>query len=334
MYLPNILPPPQTPANLGYSAYICPGEYLNLPLCHIRKNTQITVCAKGRNMKFIFGRGKNTFQGYSVEIGKDSLHLFQYLSAQKNIGNYAHTLGKSTTITAVVDYSDGANASLTLIGDCGQLFSADVNWWAGGGVYLQNLGEEYLQATIIFHVKDTGCPVWFFGDSYFNWRDSARWPYYIYQEGYTNWLADHQPGEASGEAIKCLEYDLKLGTPKYAVWCLGMNDPSDADGPNASWLSAINRFLELCAEKNITPILATIPSVPERNHKGKAQWVRNSGYRYIDFAEAVEAADNGLWQEGMLSADGVHPSQLGAKAMAAQVLKDFPEIAITKKNIK
>jgi len=36
----------------------------------------------------------------------------------------------------------------------------------------------------------------------------------------------------------------------------------------------------------------------------------------------------------MLPADGVHPSQLGAKAMAAQVLKDFPEIAITKKNIK
>lgn len=77
--------------------------------------------------------------------------------------------------------------------------------------------------------------------------------------------------------------------------------------------------------KKITLILATVPSVPKIDNTGKNKIVRESGYRYIDFDEAVSDG-HGNWKAGMLSKDGVHPSKSGAKAMAEQVLIDFPEI--------
>ena len=45
---------------------------------------------------------------------------------------------------------------------------------------------------------------------------------------------------------------------------------------------------------------------------------------YIDVFSAV-CKDTGEWYEGMCD-DGVHPTVLGAKAIAARILADLPEI--------
>ena len=75
------------------------------------------------------------------------------------------------------------------------------------------------------------------------------------------------------------------------------------------------------------PIFCTIPNVPTINNSFKNDIVRNSGYRYIDFAKAVNAEDVGSpWYDGMLSSDGIHPTELGAKALAARFITDFPEV--------
>ena len=130
------------------------------------------------------------------------------------------------------------------------------------------------------------------------------------------------------DAFKAFAY----GSPKFAIWGLGMNDGSDADAqtPKPAWLTAITSFINLCKEKNTIPILATIPCVPTINHEGKNAWVKASGYRYIDFAKAVngDTYTSGVnnWYDGMLSSDNVHPTSIGAQALAAQVMVDFPEI--------
>ncbi len=69
---------------------------------------------------------------------------------------------------------------------------------------------------------------------------------------------------------------------------------------------------------------ATVLSIKIDN-TGKNKFVRESGYRYIDFDEAVSDGI-GNWKSGMLSNDGVHPSKAGAKIMADIFLIDFPEI--------
>ena len=79
-------------------------------------------------------------------------------------------------------------------------------------------------------------------------------------------------------------------------------------------------------ENDITLILSTIPTVPNINHEGKNKTVRNSGYRYVDFAKAVGAQSNGTWYTGMLSSDNVHPDVAGAKALYYQAIADVPEI--------
>ena len=61
----------------------------------------------------------------------------------------------------------------------------------------------------------------------------------------------------------------------------------------------------------------------------KNEIIRSSGYRYIDFAKAVNAeAVGSSWYAGMLSTDNVHPTQEGAKALASRFLLDVPEITI------
>jgi hypothetical protein len=96
----------------------------------------------------------------------------------------------------------------------------------------------------------------------------------------------------------------------------------------------------LCAKYGVTLILATIPSVPSRDKTEICTAVKNSGYRYIDFAKAVNGeiytADVDNWygagtEKDYLEANAditkrVHPTDFGAKALASQVLIDFPEI--------
>ena len=73
--------------------------------------------------------------------------------------------------------------------------------------------------------------------------------------------------------------------------------------------------INICKRYGITPIFATIPTVPTINNEQKNAWIRNSGYRYIDFAKAVGADASGNWYSGMIESDNIHPSEKGAKAL-------------------
>lgn len=163
-------------------------------------------------------------------------------------------------------------------------------------------------------------PVWLFGDSYFSF-DVKRWTYHVISYGFTNYMLCGLAGATSQVMYEQLEYCLKFGTPKYIVWCLGMND-----GVNATpYQTYFEKVKALCDSKGIELILQTIPSIPTANKSVINGIVKNSGCRYIDAYSAVGANDNGVWYEGYNN-DGVHPTELGAKAIASQVLVDFPEI--------
>ena len=159
----------------------------------------------------------------------------------------------------------------------------------------------------------------------------------------------------TGAGLEDFKVALEKGTPKFAFWCLGMNNGDDKEtgAVNETWLEPTKEFLAICEEKGITPILSTIPSTPVVLNEPKNVWVRNwakeTGGRYVDFARAVGADTfiegvkgekkyvhrNGNeivnqtgyeWYEGMICPDYVHPVESGAQALYAQVLVDFPEI--------
>ena len=244
---------------------------------------------------------------------------------------YAHGLTIAHNLTILIENDSAYNAVITLISD-GEIFKKTGVPWNRkyyGRLYARELnGADISNVTMGWLCKDINKDIWMFGDSYFSWTD--RWFYYFHQYGYDdNVLMDAYSGEGSVDSLASLYKLLSISTPKCIVWCLGMNDGSDSGAPSATWLNNITMVTDVCEKLGIALILATIPTVPTVNNEYKNAWVKASGYRYIDFANAVGAQADGTWFSGMLSNDGVHPTEKGAKALFAQVIADLPEVMIT-----
>lgn len=108
-----------------------------------------------------------------------------------------------------------------------------------------------------------------------------------------------------------------------------MNDGSDGTTtPSTNWKTNVDRFINLCQTSNICPIFATIPSTPTIDHSKKNAWIRQSGYRYIDFEKAVGADINSQWYVGSRDS-GNHSTEKGAKEMAFRFILDLPEATLT-----
>lgn len=174
--------------------------------------------------------------------------------------------------------------------------------------------------------SDIGNPVWIFGDSYISPGD-IRWPYWVMERGYKNYLLVGYAGEGSTDAVNDLRKLLTKGTPKTIVWTVGMNNSDGNSDVNVEWETARIEMMAIANGIGADVVLATIPNTPTRNNVHKNTVVSTSGYPYIDFAKAVNAESSGAaWYTGMLSSDNVHPTKYGAIALADAVIKDFPYI--------
>jgi lysophospholipase L1-like esterase len=170
--------------------------------------------------------------------------------------------------------------------------------------------------------------IWLYGDSYFSNTGVIRWTGYLVSNGYTNYLLNAYPGRNSLTALAALRKDLSFNkVPRKIVWCLGMNDADTNSSPNANWLSALNSVIAICDEYNIELILATcpIPTASDYDNTYKNEYVRNLGYRYIDFAMAVSADGSNAWYDGM-NDDGVHPTAQGALCLFNTAVAHVPEL--------
>lgn len=219
-----------------------------------------------------------------------------------------------------------------------------INVETNGGSFTQGnyvlLGSRYMPFAILtatssannklsMTCKDFKRNILLFGDSYIS-NSESRWIYYL-GDSIDQLCLNGYSGEGSESAVYDFDKVIQLASPNYIVWCLGMNDGSDEDDaiPNCTWLSSIQHIIYACEENGIIPILATIPSVPSINNRAKSAWVRSSGYKYIDFASAVNSDNSGNWYSGMLSSDNVHPTEQGAKTLYARAITDFPQLLVT-----
>ena len=243
-----------------------------------------------------------------------------------------HGLTIANNIMLIAEMNDDATLDLTLISN-GALFKTTIQNYvkmAIGAYFVQSVGSNLLDCTLTWTCTDIAKNIWIFGDSYLAYAQD-RWTYYLHEHGYDkNILIDGFPGESGENAGFGIESLIKYGSPKYAVWFIGMNDGTDADDstPNENWVTRKDKFLSVCNRNRVTPIFATIPSVPNINHRAKNAWIKSSGYRYIDMANAVGADLTSAWYWGMLSSDNIHPTESGAKALFTRVLLDFPEIMV------
>ena len=82
--------------------------------------------------------------------------------------------------------------------------------------------------------SDLSANIHAFGDSYFDY-----WNPKMADLGYSDrFLFDGFGGRGTLQAIAPLNFSLQHGTPKYVLWCLGMNNP-DIGGVNSDWLNGL-----------------------------------------------------------------------------------------------
>ena len=274
-----------------------------------------------------FGHGESDPGGSVVELTNTHIRAYYRNSNTEEHVNTAHGLDISGAVKITVKAGYGTATVSIEVGE--DRFVTGAFKWGGrnGSIYVRSVGVALKDLSLSWGCSDFDKEIWLFGDSYFNMTDRSRWPSYMLKEGYTDYLMSGYPGRKSAAALDDFQTLLEFGTPKYAVWCMGMNDSDSASAANAAWREATEAFLAICEEKEITPILTTIPNTPSVTNLFKNEIVRASGHRYIDFATAVDANKKGSpWTADMLSTDGVHPAPTGAKALWEQVKKDFPEI--------
>ena len=223
--------------------------------------------------------------------------------------------------------------------------TANFRLYTNGGEYLKEDNTVYFpqsngnisftpsiavqKVKFVYFSTDLAQDVIIFGDSYISHTDSAKWVYYLMQNGFTKCAMVGYGGAKSHHAMTSFREIAKVRMPKYVIWAMGMNDADTSSAVNAQWLSCVEEVREWCEANDRELILCTIPNVPSIINTHKNAYVKNSGLRYIDFAAAVNAESTGAtWYSGMLSSDNVHPTATGGKTLYYRAMIDCPELAL------
>lgn len=319
--------------NGGSYGYIAADEYPSYLKCNhtISFKGYLADTLSGSNT-IKFGIGRNSTNGKILSITPTQAIIQRYDSGTSSYQNnvaFTHNLTIKDFIMCEITFT-WYGGKMRIISSGGSFVQEWQNsQYSYTGNAQVNFGRAFVEPTIaLTSVKLTQSsdrfmkPVWVCGDSYTSMY-TARWTYQLINNfGIDGFLIDGFPGAKSEDIYPDFVQMLKYGTPKYLYWCLGMNDNS------VLWKNYSQLVEKLCRERGITLIYQTIPW-PTTGSAEKAKinkFIKDSGYRYVDGYSALCKDANGTWYDGM-NDDGTHPTTLGAKVLAGQVLVDFPEIA-------
>lgn len=276
--------------------------------------------------------GYTSFGDSYIVVDDSDIVAYYYNGSQPvEMGRYAHGLIISdfVQVNIKVGNTNNLRAVVSVMTSTGMFTQSNVPFGGCNGDIFMSATMLMTNVKMQYILDDMKTDVYLFGDSYTSLGDPNRYPYQLMEQGYNDFLISGYSGASSSGEIVSFRNILAVHTPKYLIWALGMNDADNESTYNASWKTCLDEVIATCKEKGIELILATIPNVPSISNYYKNDFVRNSGYRYIDFAKAVGADEIGsTWYENMLSSDKVHPTLLGAKALASRFLIDVPEVIV------
>ena len=267
------------------------------------------------------GISETTSNGY-VDINNTDLKLY------KKNGLLIKTENHGLTIKDYISVEINSNGLISVKTNGGTFTTTDDDYYAcNGDVEVKSVGTNVLTDCILSYYCQGVCyDNWLYGDSYVSIKDITRWACLLYNE-HPQVLVNGYSGRTTEEALVALKNCLELASPKRLIWTLGMNDGSDTEtAPNMMWQSGFDIVKRLSEQYGFELVLGTIPNVPTVDNSKKNEAIRNSGYRYIDFAKAISPNDSNTWFDGMLHSDNKHPTEEGAKALYTRAITDCPEL--------
>lgn len=266
--------------------------------------------------------GKGYDENYNVYFEINSSKIIKHTKGEgANPPEAQHDLTMSTFLMCNIYCElDKIHVNITTLdGSFSHEFDTDGN--LRGNAYIQTAGT-LSNITFTCECGELRKPLWLFGDSYLSMASTARVGYYLKQMGFTNFPVFAYPGMSPATGLSDLNKAKVFGTPKFIVWMLGMN------GSDSAAISAINSLIDYATANGVTLILTKIPSVPDYRHATLNAFIEGSGYRFINSYEAMGCDGTGDTYDGYLSDDEVHPTALGANAIAMRALVDAPELML------
>ena len=308
--------------------------YIKLDSNHIINDKVLTFTFNVDELKdgelIGMGHGETSYGGSGIEITKDRFSSYNYAAGRRTpLVNEEHGIEISGRITVRIK-TGLRTATVTIDNGKETYVSTNFQWFGRNGeIFARSVGAELKNAKLEWSCSAYYNDIWFFGDSFFDTTTTYRWPYYMVEDGVTDVFLNAFPGRTTEQALEDFKKAIEFSIPKYVVWCMGMNNGDGTNSISSSYKKATDEMLEICDEYGITPILCTIPNVPNVINVHKNEWVKSSGYRYVDFAKAVGGEEKGSsWLPDMLGVDKVHPAPLGAAAHYEQLKKDIGDLLI------
>ncbi len=317
-------------SNLGFGlakaekANMSDGEKLIIEKNSIKNNCVIKFYTKITSFGSVI-IGHNDTGTYQESFEIDDTNVYYIVG--NNRTPVAHNLTIAEYLSVVVEMKNDSSYTIT-IDTLGGRFERTTNSGFQGtkGDIFAISNESTLYNVSLTWNANYQRNKWVFGDSYISMSSNKRWAYYIINAGYNNTLWNGYPGEGASDAYADFITALSHGLPKYVIWCIGMNNGDTSTAINSTWKKYTELVIDKCQEKGINLILSTTPNTPTVNNVFKNAYVKASGFRYIDFAEAVGAEEvNSTWITGCLDTDNVHPTENGARLLYSRALQDFPE---------
>ena len=274
------------------------------------------------------GHGQNKYMGSYVTVTETDVTMYMHNGSTAVVQKTAsHGLTISNFIHIILENDDKCKLKATITTASGVYVFEAEGYFACNGDIFASTTSTLTNCVCKWIPKDLMLDIFLFGDSYTALGDSTKFTTQLVNMGFADkMLMNGYGGASSTSAITAFRNLVALKKPKYIVWALGMNDGDSTTAINSNWKTYYNEVDTWCAENNVELILVTIPNTPTVTNTFKNEYIRATGHRYIDFAKAVGAEETGsAWYDGMLSSDNVHPANLGAKALAARFILDFPE---------
>lgn len=314
---------------MGYmraTGSLADGGELHLSENNVKNDVCVVFSANvtALNKLYIGQRKESSWKTCYIEI--DNANVI--IHTDQGDATAAHGLTIGSDIQVLIETHHDAATSLIRVCSDGNVYNDTTphRWLCDEGYAAAvSDGSTLTDCSLSWTSRKINAPIWIFGDSYVSLYD-ARWIYYLLQDGFDNVMINGYAGEQSAAAMTALVNLIATHRPQYIFWILGMNNADSSTAVNASWKENYDLLINICKKWNVTPVLGTIPSIPTATNEFKNTIIRESGYRYVDFAKAVDPDGDGEWIEGALSLDGVHPSAAGAKILYMRALADFPEL--------
>ena len=304
---------------------------LALPLGAYQVTKYMNYTARCRFSSFTsieLGQAVKSAKGAYVKV--DGTNVYVYLGASATpYSTTAHGLTISDFLSVTILGKKNSRGSLVLVSAGGSFTIADFAWAATNGDVSFTPQMAATDVKLSYSAKNLMDDVFLFGDSYISYAPNRETAYLdILYDVYEYPLCSGFSGASSADCVAALMTYLQKTYPKYIAWLPGMNDEDENTAVSQTWLDGVSFVLDVCANYKAIPVFATVPNVPTELHTFKNAYLRASDYRFIDLAGAVGANEAGShWNpSAALSADEVHPTELGAKLLAAQIVLDFPEL--------